>query len=101
MNDNGVYSLYVTDYTTNPSTTPCSQQWCPQKLSDFILKVEVWDSAVEAAQNMVKGEFYSIKNMRALISHGGYMEGKLVEPKIERLEEAAASHNRPLEALIQ
>ncbi|KAF9469263.1 hypothetical protein BDZ94DRAFT_1244088 [Collybia nuda] len=101
MNDNGVCSLYVTDYTANSSTIPCSQQWCPPRLSDFILKVEVWDSAVETARTMAKGEFYCIKNLRAVISTGGYLEGKLVENKIERLEETAVGQNGPLGALIE
>jgi hypothetical protein len=100
-NDNGVYSLYVTDYTANIATIPCSQQWCPPKLAEFVLKVEVWDDAAEVAKAMLKGEYYSIKNMRAIISNGGYLEGKLAEPKVRRLEETDASYDKPLEALLK
>ncbi|KAG6896146.1 hypothetical protein C0992_010004 [Termitomyces sp. T32_za158] len=86
LNDNGVYSLYVTDYTANTGVSPISASWCPRSLSDYVLKIEVWDDAVEMAQTMFAGEFYSIKNARMMISRANYVEGKVVQKKIQQLD---------------
>ncbi|KAG6854698.1 hypothetical protein C0991_002409 [Blastosporella zonata] len=86
LNDNGVYSLYVTDYTINAAVPPVQASWCSPKLADYVLKIEAWDDAVEVAQGMFTGEYFSIKNARMMISHGGYLEGKVVEKKIQKLD---------------
>ncbi|RDB21408.1 hypothetical protein Hypma_011802 [Hypsizygus marmoreus] len=99
-NDNGVYSLYVTDYTRNTAVTPIQAEWCPVQLADLVLKFEVWDGAVDLAQAMLAGECYSIKNARMRLSMGGYLEGKIAEPKIERMEEWDAGVNPYYQALL-
>ncbi|KAG6862080.1 hypothetical protein C0995_007210 [Termitomyces sp. Mi166 len=85
LNDNGVYSLYVTDYTVNTAVTPVQASWCSPDLADYVLKIEAWDGAVEITQGMFAGEYYSIKNARMMISRAGYVEGKVNEKKIQKL----------------
>jgi hypothetical protein len=75
--------------------------WCHTRLADLVLKIEVWDAAVDDAMNMQEGDFYSIQNVRARVSLGGFLEGKLVEPKTCRLEEADASYDVELRALLE
>jgi hypothetical protein len=101
LNDNNVLSLFVTDYTANVATSPVTGAWCPTRLADLVLKIEVWDAAVDGANDMLEGDFYSIKNVRARLSRGGFIEGKLVEPKICRLEESDASYDVQLRALLE
>lgn len=102
-NDNGVYSLYVTDYSLNPSITPVQGVWCPKGLSEYVLKCEMWDDAAKMGKIMMAGEYYCIKNARMRVSLGGYVEGKIVEPKINKLEldPQEASRNPFLTALIE
>lgn len=85
-NDNNVYSVYVTDYTRHPAATPVQSAWCPKKLSDYVLKIEMWDAAAAKARTMATGEYYYIKNARMRLSRGGHVEGKVVEDKIFQLE---------------
>ena len=101
MNDNHIFSLYVTDYTPNSAMSPIGGSWCPAGLTDSVLKVEVWDDAIGAAQGLQEGEFCSIKNLRMRVSHGGFLEGKLNESKIRRLDEADASFDVQLQALLE
>jgi hypothetical protein len=100
LNDNNVLSLYVTDYTGSVSMGPTAGAWCSTRLADLVFKIEVWDDAVRDAMDMQEGDFYSIQNVRARVSRGGYVEGKLVEPKTCRLEEADASYDVQLRALL-
>ncbi|KAG6844918.1 hypothetical protein H0H87_002402 [Tephrocybe sp. NHM501043] len=100
-NDNGVYSLYVTDYTINSGVAPVQAEWCPPGLGDYVLKIEVWDNAVAKAQTMYTGEYYSIGNARMRVSRGGYVEGKVVEDKIRRLDDADITHNDHFRKLLE
>ncbi|KAG6916649.1 hypothetical protein DXG01_005935 [Tephrocybe rancida] len=86
MNDNNVYSLYVTDYTINPSVAPTQAPWCPPGLADHVLKIEAWDQASDIVKDIFAREYLSIKNARMMLSRGGYVEGKLAETKIRRLD---------------
>ncbi|KAF5381117.1 hypothetical protein D9615_004129 [Tricholomella constricta] len=102
MNDNGVYSLYVTDYTVNEAITPVQAEWCPAGLADHVLKIEAWDAAVEVVQTMFVGEYYSIKNARMKFSQGGYLEGKLNEQKVRKLDvEEDSDVDRHFKALLE
>ncbi|KAG6851308.1 hypothetical protein H0H93_011744 [Arthromyces matolae] len=101
MNDNGVYSLYVTDYTINTSVAPVEASWCLPGLGDYVLKIEAWDEAVAMAQAMFAGEYYCIKNARMTLSRGGYAEGKVNQDKIRRLEKEDADLNNHLKALLE
>lgn len=101
MNDSRVYSLYVTDYTKNAFTMPVQAEWCADRLSEYVLKIEVWDEAIEHTQTMRPGEYYSIKNARMRTSQGGFLEGKLVQDKIRQLEEEEESHDSHFKALLK
>lgn len=101
LNDNNVLSLYVTDYTANVSMNLVTSAWCPTRLADLVFKIEVWDDAVSGAMDMEEGGFYSIQNVRARLSRGGYVEGKLVEPKTCQLQEADASYDVQLRTLLE
>ncbi|KAF7980156.1 hypothetical protein HWV62_39613 [Athelia sp. TMB] len=102
LNDNGVYSVYVTDYTRNPATAPVQAEWCPPELGDCILKVEMWDAASALAQTMETGEYWFLRNCRIKASTGGYLEGTMqLAEKVAKLDESDAEFNTHLAALLQ
>jgi hypothetical protein len=102
QNDNGVYSLYVTDYTSNSQISPVQASWCPHGLADKVLKIEMWPPANELAKTMVAGEYYSIRNTRMKVSDGGYVEGTFSEvEKARKLDEMQAEYELNLQALLQ
>jgi hypothetical protein len=101
MNDSGPYSLYVTDYSQNDQLVPIQASWCLPSMGCRVLKIEVWDDASPLAQAMVVGEYWSIRNVRARISHGGYLEGKLAETKFNKLEIDDAHRNPHLKELLE
>lgn len=67
----------------------------------MVLKFEMWDKAGEFAQTMLEGEFYFISNARMRVSQGGYSEGKIVEPKITKLDETEPDSNPHLKLLLE
>ncbi|KAF8643819.1 hypothetical protein AX16_008837 [Volvariella volvacea WC 439] len=80
-NENGIISLYVTDYTSNPKVCPRWADWCPKALSaDKVLRIEMRDDAAKVGVTMNKGEYYTIKNAR-MIDSSGYLEAKAREKK--------------------
>ncbi|KZP21160.1 hypothetical protein FIBSPDRAFT_519794 [Athelia psychrophila] len=102
LNDNGVYSLYVTDYTPNSQMTPVQAEWCPPELGDRILKVEMWDSASALGQTMETGEYWFLRNCKMKVSRGGYLEGTMQEARgVVKLEESESDHHPHLAALLQ
>ncbi|KAH9901443.1 hypothetical protein C8Q73DRAFT_677845 [Cubamyces lactineus] len=87
-NENGVYTVFVTDYTRNPNVSPTQGEWCPVRIAPYVLRIEMWDSSAEVGPTMQMGEYYSIRNLRTKISSGGYLEGKMQEgDKITKLDE--------------
>ncbi|KAF8891203.1 hypothetical protein BD779DRAFT_1513799 [Infundibulicybe gibba] len=100
-NDNGVISLYVTDYTKNSQVVAVQGAWCLPQLGDYILKIELWDSAADVGRTMAPGEYYALKNVRMKVSKGGYVEGTLSAPKILKMLEEDAGVNPQLEALLK
>jgi hypothetical protein len=92
-NDNGVYTLFVTDYSINPAFFQTASSWCPKGLENRVLQIELWDKASQLGPAMVKGEFYTLGNVRMKLNRGGYLEGKLVEPKVRLLEADGEDHN--------
>lgn len=83
QNDNGVHTLYVTDYTPNPGLQ--KDEKAGTVLEDKVFRIEMWDAAASVGPTMVRGGFYSIKNCR-MLNKDGYLEGKLKENKITKLE---------------
>ncbi|CDO73630.1 hypothetical protein BN946_scf185014.g100 [Trametes cinnabarina] len=101
-NDNGVHTVFVTDYTRNPNVSPTQGEWCPSHLAPFVLRIEMWDSSAEVGQTMQPGEYYSIRNLRTKISGGGYLEGKMQEgEKIARLDEDQLENQPHLAELLK
>ena len=87
-NPNGIWSVYVTDYTQNEVLPPVDASWSDPSLANSILKIEAWQLAGEAAAKMEVGSYYSLRNVRMRVSNGGFVEGKLVEAggKIRKLD---------------
>jgi len=101
LNDNEVYSLYITDYTANESLTAVQGSWCPNGLADRVLKVEMWGKAAEIGPTMVPGEYYCMRNNRMKISRGGYVEGTISDAKIQQLDETDAENHPHLKTLLE
>ncbi|KAI0636607.1 hypothetical protein C8Q77DRAFT_1276525 [Trametes polyzona] len=101
-NDNGVYSVFVTDYTRNPAVSPTQGEWCPPRVAPYVLRIELWDSSAEVGPRMQAGEYYSIRNLRTRISSGGYLEGKMQEgEKITKLDEDQLENQPRLAELLK
>jgi hypothetical protein len=101
-NDNGVYSLFVTDYTSNAEVDPIQASWCPSEIAHMVLKVEMWSPSSECAKTMQPGEIYSFCNMRMKVSTGGYIEGSFTEAhKLRRLDLNEAGSEPHLQALLK
>lgn len=101
-NDNGVYSVFVTDYTRNPAVSPTQGEWCPPRLAPYVLRIELWDSSAEVGPTMQAGEYYSIRNLRSRIGGGGYLESKMQEgEKIVKLDEDQLENHPRLAALLK
>ncbi|KAI0723872.1 hypothetical protein C8T65DRAFT_734380 [Cerioporus squamosus] len=83
-----VYMLFVTDYTRHQCMPPTHGSWCPPKLAEVVLPVELWESAAARGPTMKAGEFYSMRNIKLKWGGSGYLEGKMVEgQKITKLDE--------------
>ncbi|KAJ7461475.1 hypothetical protein FB451DRAFT_1562758 [Mycena latifolia] len=96
------YSLYVTDYTSLEGGYGYHQQdWCPPKLADHILRIEMWDGARSYGPDMVPGEVYYLKNVRAMTNRTGFREAKIVERKIQKLKPSDADAFPHLKALLE
>ncbi|KAJ7177520.1 hypothetical protein C8R43DRAFT_1118508 [Mycena crocata] len=98
--ENGLtWSLFVTDYTPITNGQSVQKVWCPVSLADRMLRVELWDGARTMGPKIKTGELYSLKNVRMVTNRDGYPEGKMNEPKMERLD-AAGQGEGPLQALL-
>ncbi|KAG2020127.1 hypothetical protein CC2G_005497 [Coprinopsis cinerea AmutBmut pab1-1] len=102
-NDNGILTLHVTDYTRNPRTHASQADWCPNGLSEYVLKIEVWDdegTATWAEKARLEGKlsYCKLSNVKMRLSAGNYFEGKLRERKIIAFDED--SHDSRLKALL-
>lgn len=91
----------MTDYTRNDQMAGVQSNWCPTSLSDFVLQMEMWDDAAEVARTMREGEYYHIKNARMRANPNGYLEGKVAQSKIVRLEETDVETNIHLQSLLE
>lgn len=81
-----LYTLYVTDYTKNSQVAVCQAQWCPPGLNDYVVKFEIWDAAAQEAQSFTPGTYWGVKNARLKCGSDGYVEGKIVEKKFNKLD---------------
>ena len=78
-NDNGVYSLYVTDFTKNEDL-PATDKWSPSR-RHMVLKVEMWDAAASRGPSLKTRGYYLLENCR-MLRQDNYLQAKIVEPKI-------------------
>ncbi|KAI0345219.1 hypothetical protein BDW22DRAFT_1354123 [Trametopsis cervina] len=102
MNENGVYSLYVTDYTHNESIAPVIAGWCIPALSDLVFKIELWNEASLKGPELKNGGYYEIKNVRIKESTGGYWEGSFSEiKKLRELDDEALEGENHLVDLLR
>lgn len=87
-NSNGVWSVYVTDYSLNAELPSVDTSWSLPSLVNRILKIEMWDDAAPVAATMQSGQYYDIKNVQMKISAGGYWEAKVNDGrKIRKLDD--------------
>ncbi|KAI8989789.1 hypothetical protein BD414DRAFT_522060 [Trametes punicea] len=101
-NDNGVYTVFVTDYTRNANVSPTQGEWCPPPLAPYVLRIEMWDSSADVGPTMQAGEYYSIRNLRTKVSGGGFLEGKMQEgEKITKLDEDQLENQPHLAELLK
>ncbi|TFK76258.1 hypothetical protein BDN72DRAFT_830807 [Pluteus cervinus] len=96
MNDNQVYSLYVTDYTANTGCLAVQGSWCPSALADYVLKVEMFQAAAEIGPKLLQNEYYSMKNLRMKISTGEYLEAKMHEGHRIHVADKGSPHLKAL-----
>ena len=87
-NDNGVYSLYVTDFTKNQALGH-NDKW-PKGRSGTVLKIEMWDSAAARGPNLKNRGYYRLENCR-MLHQDHYLQAKLVEPKIREFSKEEES----------
>lgn len=83
----------MTDYSKHPELPPVVASWCPAGLSEYILKIELWDKAAELAPQLRGHEYYTIRNVRMRVSNGRTLEGKCVEDKIVLADKDSAHVN--------
>ena len=81
QHSNGVWSVYVTDYTSNAQLPPVTTSWAVPELSQGILKIEMWDGAAEAAESLQAGDLLSLQNVKMKISAAGTTEARMSEAK--------------------
>jgi len=81
-NDNGVYSLYVTDFTKNTALLN-NGKWPPRR-EDMVLKIEMWDAAASRGPSLKNRGYYLLENCR-MLNQEKYLQAKMVEPKIREL----------------
>lgn len=86
QNENGVHTIFVTDYTANPEVAVCQAQWCPPGLNDRVVRFELWDEAAKKGPDFVPGSYWTVRNARMRRANDGYAEGKIVQPKFGRLD---------------
>ncbi|KAF9246398.1 hypothetical protein BU15DRAFT_39557 [Melanogaster broomeanus] len=99
--NNEATTVYVTDYTSNPSVHAVQATWCPPELSDRILQCEMWDSAKDIARIMNPGEYWYLHNIRAKWNPSHYMEGTMqLAEKVAQLDEAKLEVQPHLRALL-
>lgn len=101
-NNGGVYSIYVTDYTKNSSLTPVHASWCQPALAPYVMRIEMWNSAMQVGKDMRPQEFFALDNVRMRVSSGGHWEGKFVEGrKARKLDEDELEGEPHLAALLE
>ncbi|KAK0192509.1 hypothetical protein F5146DRAFT_1222632 [Armillaria mellea] len=80
--NNSPYELYVTDYTRNDQVIPMHSKLWPSSLAETVLKIKMWDAALQTGRMMEQGRIYRMKNVRMIIGRSGGLEAKLCERKI-------------------
>ncbi|KAJ7827518.1 hypothetical protein B0H14DRAFT_2595232 [Mycena olivaceomarginata] len=95
------HRLYVTDGTPLQDGRPCQIIECPPSLVDCIMTIEMWDAACLQGPTVIPNQYYLLKNVRFMRGNDGYVEAKLVEAKIQKLEVDAVHDYPNLKALLE
>lgn len=99
-NDNGIHSLFVTDYTKNKNCFVIEGKELPPGLAPYTFRIECWDGAADQARELPEKAYCRFNNTRIRSNNAGHLEGKQSEAKIEVLKEED-SNDEYLKALIQ
>ncbi|KAG1728642.1 uncharacterized protein EDB91DRAFT_852261 [Suillus paluster] len=100
-NNSGPNTVYVTDYTVNPHSSPTQASWCSPELAPYVFRIEMWDDAGQFAKTLQSGEFWSLPNTRVMVN-STYLVGKLVEiHKSQKLDEVQNGANLHFRALLE
>lgn len=84
-NNNGVYSLYVTDYTANKQFNPSGFEKQALAPPDSTMRIELWDASAQLGPEMEIPGYYFIRNAR-VTDQNGFVEAKVQEQKIRKLD---------------
>ncbi|KAI0064529.1 hypothetical protein BV25DRAFT_245903 [Artomyces pyxidatus] len=97
-----IYSIYVTDFTSNEGAGGVNADWCSPGIADRVLRVEMWREACKLGPKMVPGEIWSLKNVRLKPNPFGYVEGSFSEAwKASKLSLDQADRNPFLRGLLE
>lgn len=98
-NNNGVFSLYVTDYTTNKQFNPTGYEKQALAPPDSTMRIELWDASALLGPGMEIPGYYSIRNAR-VTDKNGFVEAKVQEQKIRKLDPQSDPTDLHLTALL-
>ncbi|KAJ7047182.1 hypothetical protein C8F04DRAFT_1062939 [Mycena alexandri] len=95
------YRLYCTDGTPLNGARLYEISECPRSLVEYLFQIEMWDGAGEVGPGMRPGEYYRLRNVFMKGDHDGYVEAKMSEPKIRKLDpQGEDAADAELKALI-
>ena len=97
--ENGVFILYVTDYTKNDQAASCQAPWCPVGLNEYVLLFNLWQEAATQGRKFEPQTYWAVRNARMIRSNNGFVEGKLVETKFGQVD--SDDDYPPLQALLE
>jgi hypothetical protein len=65
------------------------------------MTIEMWDAACLQGPTVIHNQYYLLKNVRFIRGNDGYVEAKLVEAKIQKLEVDAVDDYPNFKALLE
>ncbi|KAJ7709491.1 hypothetical protein B0H17DRAFT_227903 [Mycena rosella] len=98
-----LFNAYFTDYTAVTGVKHHEESWCPPHLRGYMLRIAMWGDARKMGLDMRPGEYYSLRNVRAMTSRDGryHREAKLFETKIVEMHIQDAEKLPHLKALLE
>ncbi|PCH37897.1 hypothetical protein WOLCODRAFT_161136 [Wolfiporia cocos MD-104 SS10] len=101
--NSGIHTVYLTDYTANPSLGVIERDWTPPQLNNKVMKMELFGDAAAEGANMNPGDYYEFRNAKMRISRGGYWEAKF-DDRVDRMQKLSTDeleHYPHLSALLR